>query len=289
MASSFRRQVYDLVEFVPHEDAPDRTVDWFDWSMIALIVANTISVCLESVPEIHARHSRTLYIFEVFSIAVFTIEYVLRLWSCTINPRYAHPLWGRLRMLISPMALIDLLAIAPFYYQLLSSGQADLRFMLSLRLFRMLRVMKIGRYSAALAMLGRVIRNRRDELAAMTLVLAVVLVVSGGLMYYAENDTQPEVFTSIPHSLWWAVVTLTTIGYGDAYPKTGIGKLLGGIIAVCGIGFVALPTAIVSAGFAEELGKRRQAKKPQVCPHCGKSLEEGCAADQAPASEAKEA
>ncbi|HSI33876.1 MAG: ion transporter [Phycisphaerae bacterium] len=280
MQRTLRRNVYEWVEFVPRAGAGDRVrVDAFDVGMIALIVLNVVAVILETEADVHRVWWRWLYAFEAVSIAVFTIEYLLRLWACKENPRYA-PVGGRVRFMVSPMAIVDLLAIAPFYVQLFSPGGADMRFVLALRLFRILRVLKIGRYSSAIAMLGRVVRNRVEELAVIVLLMAVTLVVAAGLMYYAENPAQPDKFPSIGGSLWWAVITLTTIGYGDVYPVTTLGKVLGGAIAVCGIGFVALPTAVVSAGLAEELAARRKrvadaerAKEPAMCPHCGKAIE----------------
>lgn len=309
---TWRRRVYEWVEVVPHADrgngagplpstpaagaaagaAPATAgprFDWFDVAMLALILVNVAAVMWETVPGVMAEHGRALYAIEAASIAVFTLEYLLRLWACVEDPKYARrgPVIGRLRSALSPMAIIDLMAIAPFYlHLLLPAGAADLRFILSLRLLRMLRVLKIGRYSRALATLGRVIKGKREDLAVMGVVLSVVLVIAAGLMYYAEHEAQREKgnFTSIPDSLWWAVITLTTIGYGDVYPVTPLGRLLGGIIAVCGIGFVALPTAIVSAGFAEEIAKRKKAAEtpssalaaaappPAACPHCGKEI-----------------
>jgi voltage-gated potassium channel len=172
------------------------------------------------------------------------------------------------------MSIIDLLAILPAYLPLIG---VDLRFIRVLRLMRLARALKLGRYSDAIGVLSNVLRRRRDELAVMVMVLAILLVLSSGLIYYAEHDAQPEAFSSIPASLWWSVITLTTIGYGDLYPVTVVGKLIGGVIAVAGIGIVALPTAIIASAFAEELRQRKRndtsiPAKSGYCPHCGESL-----------------
>jgi voltage-gated potassium channel len=268
MGKTLKRRVHEWVEVVPAASGGGRfALDPFDAAMIVLIVANVAAVMLETVAAVQARYGRALFVFECVSIAAFTVEYALRLWACAENPKYARPVAGRLRFAVTPMALIDLLAILPFYLQFVV--RADLRFILALRLLRMLRVLKLGRYSAAARTLGRVLRSKREELAVMALVTSVVLVVASGLMYYAEHEHQPEKFSSIPASMWWAVITLTTIGYGDVFPVSPLGQALGGMIAVCGIGLVALPTAIVSAGFAEEIAQRRKVEA-RCCPHCGK-------------------
>ena len=268
MNESLRRRVYELVEVPPSGAGERRRLRWFDRAIETLIVLNVAAVMLETVEPVAARYARAFWAFEVFSVAVFTAEYVLRLWSCTADPRYAHPVFGRLRYTVRPMSLIDLLAILPAY---VPRGWVDLRFLRVLRLMRILRVLKLGRYSDALGVLGRVVASRRGELGVMLMVLAVLLVLSAGLMYHAEHDAQPDRFGSMPAALWWAVITLTTIGYGDVYPVTPLGRLIGGVIAVAGVGIVALPTAVIAAGFAEEL--KRQRDPDHTCPHCGKPLD----------------
>jgi voltage-gated potassium channel len=276
-----KRRVYEWVEFSPSLDGRRTAFDLIDSLMIVLILANVVTVMLETVPGVQARCGPALWAFEVASMAVFTVEYLVHLWVCTENPKYAGRRWPRLRFAVSPMAVIDLLAIAPFYVGLFFPS-TDLRFVLALRLVRMLRVLKIGRYSAAAGTLARVLKGKREELSVMLLVTAVLLVVASGLMYYAEHAAQPDKFSSIPAAMWWAVITLTTIGYGDVFPTTTLGQWLGGAIAVCGIGLVALPTAIVASGFAEEVARKRkveeeaaaQVEAERRCPHCGKLFSE---------------
>jgi voltage-gated potassium channel len=232
--------------------------------LVVLIVLNVAAVILESVHALHARYRLAFDAFEWFSVGIFTIEYLLRAWSITADPRYARPVAGRLRFLLTPGALVDLLAILPAYLP----GALDLRFA---RIVRLVRVLKIGRYSEPVRMFGRVFRSRRDDLLLVAALLLVLLVLSSSTMYFLENAAQPEAFSSIPAAMWWAMTTLTTVGYGDVYPVTALGRAAGAFIAVLGIGFFALPAGILAAAFAEEL--RRQKGRPvTACPHCGRAI-----------------
>ena len=274
MPKTLRRRIYELVDASPSEDGSPPHFDWFDRFLALLIILNVAAVVIETVEPLGRRFRTGFHWFEVLSVAVFTAEYVLRLWSCTADPRYSHPITGRLRFALRPLVLVDLLAILPAY---LPDTAVDLRFLRALRLLRILRVLKLGRYSDAAGVLLGVVKSRSAELAVMVVVLFVVLVLSSGVMYYVEHDAQPDRFSSIPAAMWWSVVTLTTIGYGDVYPITPLGRVLGGVIAVSGVGIVALPTAIIAAGFAEALRTPRQRNDerqgPLVCPHCGRSIE----------------
>lgn len=265
-AQTVRQHVYALVE-VPPDETGRAKFDWFDVFIATLIVLSVVTSILASVPSVEARFGRELSIFEVFAAYVFAVEYVLRLWSCVENPRFAHPIKGRLRFVFSPMAIIDLLAFAP---SLVPFWSVDLMALRTCRLLRIMRVLKLGRYSNAMTTLGNVLHSRRAELGVMGFVMLVVLIIASSLMYYVEHEYQPAAFGSIPAAMWWAVITLTTIGYGDVYPKTELGKVIGGIVALCGIGLVALPTAIIAQGFSEAL----KPKRTRQCPHCGKELPE---------------
>jgi voltage-gated potassium channel len=244
----------------------------FNVSIVTLILLNIVAMILESVEQIHEAVPRGLFVFERFSVVVFSIEYVLRIWSCVEEPPYARPILGRLRFAATPLALVDLSAVLPFYLPFI---HADLRGMRMFRMIRIMRVMriariaKLGRYSESLQMLLRVVKSRREPLLSSVLILLILAVVSATLMFYAENKAQPDRFSSIPAAMWWAVATLTTIGYGDVYPVTVVGKLMASVIAVLGVGMFALPTGILGSGFMEELD---QHKKKRQCPHCGKDL-----------------
>lgn len=238
-------------------------------ALASLILTNVVAVVLETVPSLAARFGPEFSQFEALSVTVFSVEYVLRVWTSVELARYRDPMAGRLRYALSPMALLDLIAIVPAY--LPGAVYLDLRFARVVRLVRMARVLRIARYSRALQTLGSVLREKRDELAVLVALMLVVLVIASSSMYFVEHTAQPEVFSSIPASMWWGVTTLTTVGYGDMYPVTPLGKLLGAVVALVGIGLFALPAGVLAAAFAEQFGKRREAG-PKLCPHCGREI-----------------
>ena len=181
------------------------------------------------------------------------VEYVARVWVAVEDRagRYDQPFWGRLRYMATPMAIVDLLAILPTYLAVFVPGD----FML-LRMLRILRILKITRYSPALATFEIVLVNERRSLAAAGTILGVALLLAAGALHHIEGEVQPAAFGSIPAAMWWAIVTLTTVGYGDVVPITPLGRIVGGLCAVIGLGMFALPTAILGAGFAHEIQKR---------------------------------
>lgn len=221
--------------------------------LVALILVSVVAAVLDTVPEIARDWDVTLAAIEFFCVGLFTVEYGLRVWASVEDRagRYEHPLWGRLRYLVTPMALIDLIAILPTWLFLLLPGD-----FLLLRTLRILRVLKITRYSPALAVFEIVLVNERRSLLAAATILAVALLLAAGTLHHLEGGVQPEAFGSIPAAMWWAIVTLTTVGYGDVVPITPAGRIAGGLTAVIGLGMFALPTAILGAGFVHEVQKR---------------------------------
>jgi voltage-gated potassium channel len=238
------------------------------WVLALLIVLNVLAAILQTVEWIERDWGGPLYGFECFSVAVFTVEYILRIWSCTADQRYRGPVVGRIRFALTPLLLIDLFAIAPFY--LMHFFTLDLRMLRAVRLARMLRGLKIARYSESVHLLWRVMVAKREELLVTFVTVAVVLIVASSLMYYAERDAQPEVFCNIPAAMWWGVGSLTTAGAGDMIPVTTPGKVLNAVILLLGIGLFALPAGILASGFVEELHRKRAPSL--TCPHCGRAL-----------------
>jgi voltage-gated potassium channel len=262
-ARGARRRVFDILEGRA-TGAEARAVSL---SLTGLISLNILAVILETVPGVGEPLEPVLAAFEAFSVTVFTLEYALRLWSCTSVQKY-QGLGGRLRYAMTPLAVIDLAVILPAY--LPWEFFLDLRFARVLRLVRILRLFKVARYSKAVRVFVQVLTAKRADLGLIGLLLGIIVVLASSTMYFAEHHAQPEVFRSIPAAMWWSVQTLTTVGYGDMYPVTPVGRLLGTVIALVGIGFFALPAGILATGFAEEIEKER--RKKRCCPHCKKEL-----------------
>lgn len=263
--STLRRRTAELLEAYRPDDPFGRSVDGL---LIALIIANVVAIMLETVPLMRGRYETFFVGFEIFSIAVFTVEYLARLWSCVEKPLDddVSPRQSRLAWMVSPLGLIDLLAIAPFYLLLLMPDQSA-EALLMLRIFRglrLLRVFKLARYSPALGVMNSVIRKEGPVLiVAATLVLVILVFASWGI-HLLERDVQPDVFGNIPLALWWSVVTLTTVGYGDVVPVTLGGKMFAGVISLLGIAMLALPAAIMASGFYRELHGRSKAYQRAV-------------------------
>lgn len=240
----------------------------FNVVLITIITLNAVAIVLHTVESINRRYDRLFQYFEVFSVMFFTIEYVLRLWAIVENDRYRHPIWGRLRYIVSWTAIIDLLAIFPFYFTLFATDLAIIRI---LRLFRIFRLFRISRYSHAVRMIQHVASDRKEELVLSVVFILFMLVINSSVMYYIEHPAQPKTFSSIPATMWWGVNAMATVGYGDIHPITGLGKLLGGITAMMGIMLFALPTGILTSGFLEHLRSQKGPTR-QRCPHCGKEI-----------------
>jgi len=261
-----KKYIYEILESDTHHDHLSRLFNFF---IMILIVINVFVVMLETIESIPNYWKYLFNIFEVFSVLVFSFEYVLRIWSCTINPKYSRPILGRIKFIFSPLALVDLIAIFPFY--LPKFIKIDLIYIKALRLFRIFRLFKMSRYSKSLNVLGQVIKSRKEELFISVFMVLILLVVSSSLMYFVEHNVQKESFSSIPATMWWGVSALTTVGYGDVYPITIVGKIIGSIIAILGIGIFALPAGILATGLMEAMQERRK-KNKKICPHCQKKI-----------------
>jgi voltage-gated potassium channel len=231
MYAKLKRRTLAGLEEAQSGDLVSRGVDLF---LISLIALNVLAVILETVDFLATRWMTFFDLFEKVSVALFTVEYLLRMWACTANERYAHPVFGRIRFALTFFAVIDLLAILPFYLPMIVA--LDLRFLRAVRLFRIFRLFKAGRYSESLRTMGRIFARTRAELSITLFLTLILLVLASALMYFAEQDVQPEAFSSIPAAMWWGVVTLTTVGYGDIFPVTTLGRLIGTLIAILGMG-----------------------------------------------------
>jgi voltage-gated potassium channel len=239
--------------------------------IITLIALNVIAVMLETVIEIHVKYEKFFDYFDLISVIIFTIEYVLRVWSCTHDPKYKGSIRGRIKYMLTPGALIDLLAFLPTYFHAFLNF--DLRILRLLRFFRFFRLFRLTAYTRSAQMIFNVFKSRINELLLAFVMVIFLIIIASCLLFFAEHNEQPKSFSSIPATMWWAVVTLTTTGYGDMYPHTAIGKVLAGTIMLSGVAIFALPAGIITAGFLEEL-KFIRTFKGHNCPHCGKPLDQ---------------
>lgn len=233
----------------------------FNTALAVLIMVNVSGVILESVESFEHRFGAELWWIEQIATAFFAVEYVLRVWAAIDlqNPRYRHPLWGRLRYLRSFSAVVDLVAVLPAILGMLGAG--DLR---TLRLLRLLRMLKLTRHATIFNLLWAVYREEARSIGAVLFILLLTLTISASMMYMIEGEAQPEGFSSIPAAMWWAVETLTTVGYGDLVPRTAFGKLVGGVVAIVGVAALALFTSLVTVSFIDQLRLRREALRQAV-------------------------
>ena len=246
----YRRKFFQMLGGEGHRS---RVVKILDYALMALIFVNCVCTMLESVERLAMMHGKIFHDFDVVSVVIFSIEYWLRLWTIVEDPKYADRLWGRLRYVVTPLALVDLLAVLPFYLGFIVTF--DLR---ELRVLRLLRVFKLSRYSNAMGIMTAVLRQEARSMGTVMFVFLVILVFISSLMYLLEHPVQPDVFSDVPTALWWGVETMTTLGYGDMIPKTSFGKLLGGLTALMGVGMIALPAGIMASGFTEQMRLRRE-------------------------------
>lgn len=249
----------------------DRIINGF---IIVLIILNVAAVMIESVPSYRdsVREQQFFHYFDLVSVIIFSIEYILRVWSSNHDPRYSHSINGRLKYMISPAALIDLVAILPFYVHVFVGF--DLRMLRIFRLMRFFRLFRLTAYSKASKLMKNVLKSKWNELSLAFILTTFLIVIAACLVYFAENPSQPDKFTSIPDTLWWAVVTLTTVGYGDMVPITILGKVFTTFILIAGVALLALPAGIITSGFLEENKKMKQ-PLDKKCPHCGMPINEG--------------
>jgi voltage-gated potassium channel len=228
-AGDWRRRLAIIFEDEEPRSAVTRA---FNLALALLIIANVGCVVLESVEPIRSHFAAGFDAFEQVATAIFAIEYVLRAWACVDfhEVRSRDPVWGRLRYLRSFFALVDLLSVLPALFGFL--GAADLRV---LRLLRLLRMLKLVRHSTTFGLLFAVLREEAQSITALLFVLLLTVTISGSLMFMIEGPEQPAVFTSIPVAMWWAIETLTTVGYGDIVPITAAGRVVGGVVSIIGI------------------------------------------------------
>lgn len=258
-----KKRLFEILEMAPAGDIPSKIFDIF---IILIILINVVTVMLETVSSLN-YYIHIFHMVETVSVILFTMEYILRLWSCTSERKYSQPILGRLKYALIPLTIVDLIAIVPFFIPMLIV--VDLRFVRILRLFRVFRLFKMVRYVEELRRFGNIMYNKKEDLFLGIFAITILLIFTSSVIYVLEHETQPEAFSSIPASMWWGVATLTTVGYGDVYPVTPLGRLFGAIVAILGIGLFAIPAGILASAYIEEI---QTMKEPNICPHCKEEL-----------------
>ena len=257
-----KQRIWEILEISKENDQQSKIFDYFISILIGL---NVLAIILETEKRFFGEYETFFRYFEILSMIIFTIEYFLRFWSCTVEEDYRHPVIGRIKYFYSPMALIDFIAIVPFY---LTFMIADARILRILRFLRVLKMTKHFHHSNTFHIITNTIFRKRSELISSLILMFSLLMICATGVFFAENETQPDKFSSIPSAMWWAVATLTTVGYGDIFPVTSMGKILGSISAIFGIGLFALPAGLLASGFSDEMQKEKM-----FCPHCGEKLQ----------------
>jgi voltage-gated potassium channel len=229
----------------------------FDIAILLLVAINVVSLMLDSVDAFSMRYSALLEGIELVSVVIFTIEYFMRLWVSVEAPMEAGNARKRIAYAFSFMALIDLFSILPFYLTFLP---VSLQFLRAIKIIRVFRVLKIGRYSNSLGTIIRVFRKKRSQLFISLLIIFLMLIVVSNIMYEIEHRVQPDVFSNSFRAMWWGIVTLTGVGYGDMVPMTGLGRFIGGLIALLGLITIAMPIAILGAAYVEDAENKRRGR-----------------------------
>ncbi|MBT5869399.1 MAG: ion transporter [Nitrospinaceae bacterium] len=264
MNNHIKKRISQILDPGHSADAMSRGVNI---GLMALIFLNVLTVILETVPNLTSNYSQYFKTFEEFSVLIFTVEYGLRVWVIDQHSQNTGGK-GRIKFLFSPMALIDLLAILPFYLPLLIPY--DLRFLRILRLTRIFRLLKLAKYSQSMQLLWRVLVKKKEDLIITFTVAIILLVFASSIIYFVENKSQPNTFTSIPAAMWWTVGATTRLGVGPN-PSTMLGMVFAALVALLGLGVFALPAGILASGLIEEIESNDSNHKP-TCPKCGEHL-----------------
>ncbi|MGE3278202.1 MAG: ion transporter [Candidatus Altimarinota bacterium] len=265
MKNSFKRQCYEILEQATHN--PQRKI--FERFIIFVIILNVLVILIESLPGVYLEYQKLFLIFDTFVVSVFATEYILRVWSITESDEYHHPIWGRLKFMKTPFAIIDLLAIIPFFLPLFTV--MNIQFTRISQILRLFRFLKMGRYFRAWEVFLYVFKDKRSEIKMTIYTIAIMILFTSSIMFFIENPAQPEAFSSIPATMWWSVTTLTTVGYGDIVPMTPLGKLFAGLTAIFAIGIFALPAGLLGSGFVDYA---LRGEKIIICPQCGHGLKD---------------
>jgi hypothetical protein len=249
---SFRQKLHALIW--PSEYG-GRLHEYFDTFIMVWVVVSVLAVVLESVGSINYILNLEFIILDTIAVAVFTLEYLLRIYTVVESPEHKHAFFGRFKYARSGSALIDLLAVLPFFLEAFLHHLVDLRF---LRVFRLIRLLKLTKYTGSTSSLFTVIKREWPVMSSAVFIMMLLVVLTASLGYLFEHEAQPDKFENIPASIYWAVITLASVGYGDIYPVTIAGRAMTMILAVLGIGIFAIPAAILASAFSDQLRIERE-------------------------------
>ena len=255
---TLRQKVYALVNETPDSG---KLHEIFEFIIVIWVLISVTSVILESVDSINYYFHVEFIIIDTIAVAIFSTEFLMRIYSCTEDPKYQHWLAGRINFSRQFSSLIDIVAIAPFFLESLLDHLFDLRF---LRVFRLMRLFKLGRYSAATKSLFYVIQREWPVMKAAIFIMLMLVMLAACLGYLFEHEAQPDKFENIPQSIYWAVITLASVGYGDISPVTPAGRTITIILALLGIGIFAIPAAILASAFSDQLRIERETMKQEL-------------------------
>ena len=255
---TFRQKMHALVFPTAYSG---KLHELFDTFIAIWVLLSVVSVILESVESLHYILNLQFIVLDSIAVAIFTLEYCMRMYSCVEDPKYQGAIFGRFKQAKSPSTFIDFLAIVPFYLEVFLHHVLDLRF---LRIFRLARLLKLTRNSDATTVLFRVIAREWPIMSAASFIMGLLLILTATIGYLLENEAQPEKFENIPQSIYWAVITLASVGYGDISPVTPWGRAMTSVLALLGIGIFAIPAALLASAFSDELIKDRDALKANL-------------------------
>lgn len=254
--SSLRQRAYLYLEPTAW---PRRGLSPVNRVLVGLILVAVAFAVLETEPTIVEQRYTFLTVIETVFTAIFLVEYVVRVWIAVENPRYAGR-FGRLRYMVSLPAVIDLVAVLPSLLAFVGSEAFVVRLF---RILRIMRLARLGRFSRAIHAIADAVKSRRYELLMSLTIAGILLLVSSTLLYLIEGGIQPDRFGSIPRAMWWSIATLTTVGYGDVFPVTPLGRILAGLTAITGVGLIAMPTGILAAAFSDAIQSHRKAEEAE--------------------------
>jgi len=255
---SLRAQIFALFNATPQSHSVNKYIDTV---VILAVLVSVVCIVLETVQEIESVWSREFHILDLITVVIFSIEYVLRVYSCCELKQYEQPVKGRIKYIFSASALVDLVAICPFYIDIFLAKSIDLRF---LRIFRLTRLLKLTRYTGTLNTLVKAVQREKYVLLAAAFMMFLMIILTASLGFMFEHDAQPDKFESIPTAMYWAVVTLASVGYGDITPITPLGRLMTVVVSFVGIGIFAIPAGLMASSFTDQLRLDRNTFEDEV-------------------------